>query len=1257
MTLAVVVAALAVGPSARAAAAGQELVLSPDGVPGYKQAGKGAKVARSAAGRHLPRALRKARGRGAKFTAAGRQLRLGAFPLGGKRAASRALAAAGRTGRHKRAKIGDAAFVWNHRTKRAAETTVIFRVGSGVGAVSHRSKGRRSEPAGPARAYAEALAARMDRVLNLDIWERTLDRIGADGSVAPKVALQAFAIAFGKVPGTKVPKGRRPGPVDGTLAIGMVRRVWDQLTPAQQRAINEATGLPHARAPATRARTPRDLRPFPAAQALADRYLAFYRGVIPGVPDLPIVAQRSTEPLEDGFNGADADEANAAGEWGTGAVDHCQMRVFPGVARLAGSAEFRLFIAHETFHCVVGFLYPWSTPPEWIEEGLAEWAGIKASSAPASVGSGFYRDYLTTIDSPLFGRSYDAVGFWGYVADRAGDGAVWNGVPTIIRAPSDGAFALAGAPLKETWASAAWRSGAGPAWTQSQPYALARSNPAINPVGNVTSDAELAAAAYSTTAYLIHRDGSRPLVNVRGGAGFVRIAQRGTDFGNVGFGGQWFCFGECECPPDQISSIPDHIRVSSNLTAAVTDGSAPASGAVSYHTIEEFCEEEEEEEPFRPEGPGESNGDPHMTSLDGLHYDFQAAGEFVLVRSGDIEVQARQEPFKRSKHVTMNTQVAMAVSGHRVTVSPGTGFDAPPVARIDGSVDPLPTGETRPLGDGRVSRSGRDGEVHVTWADGSYAVVRTVGFFGVSVNVALADARRGTVSGMLGGFDGNAGNDLATRGGERIPYRLSDGGDTVRLYDIPQEFKRRFTEDLYDKVGDSWRIKQSESLFDYGPGENTKTFTDRSIPKRTIDPEELKKQQRRRAERICRAQGVTEPSALEDCILDVALTGEEAFARDAAIAQDAVRVPWTRLGAGAFRSGPLSLARAVDGALHLTFVEPTGSEDRVVNVPVSPSGAEGATETITVSQGSRPGFRPNSVVAPDGGVHAEVAEYSRPSGPFEGIYEYARSPGGAWSPLGPVTTADDTGRVRPSGVYAGGTLFTTSPYIFGARVFRGAAADNPGHALETQADCSARDATLAHDAVTGAVWAAWIQSSCTARGVFVQQLDGATGQPIGAPVQPPEAAFGSDSSVPDGLAFTGWPGQPGVYLAFTPGEGDRVVMWRVGDPAPISIPPRQGRINRVQLAPEPHGGRLWIGWVEYTSDGAPSRLWLRQMSAPGALSAATFGVDPPPDATPPTSVDFSFHMAPRDGGIDAVYGYEPFRDDPGGLWHAQIADG
>ena len=41
---------------------------------------------------------------------------------------------------------------------------------------------------------------------------------------------------------------------------------------------------------------------------------------------------------------------------------------------------------------------------------------------------------------------------------------------------------------------------------------------------------------------------------------------------------------------------------------------------------------------------GYTEGDPHIRTVDGVNYDFQSAGEFVLLRDENLEIQTRQIP-------------------------------------------------------------------------------------------------------------------------------------------------------------------------------------------------------------------------------------------------------------------------------------------------------------------------------------------------------------------------------------------------------------------------------------------------------------------------------------------------------------------------------------------------------------------------------------------------------------------------------------
>jgi hypothetical protein len=75
-------------------------------------------------------------------------------------------------------------------------------------------------------------------------------------------------------------------------------------------------------------------------------------------------------------------------------------------------------------------------------------------------------------------------------------------------------------------------------------------------------------------------------------------------------------------------------------------------------------------------------GDPHMTTVDGVHYDFQSAGEFTALREDKFEVQTRQRPVPTTTVpgpseytglrvcVSIYSAVAARVGSNRVTLEP-----------------------------------------------------------------------------------------------------------------------------------------------------------------------------------------------------------------------------------------------------------------------------------------------------------------------------------------------------------------------------------------------------------------------------------------------------------------------------------------------------------------------------------------------------------------------------------------------------------
>ena len=133
-------------------------------------------------------------------------------------------------------------------------------------------------------------------------------------------------------------------------------------------------------------------------------------------------------------------------------------------------------------------------------------------------------------------------------------------------------------------------------------------------------------------------------------------------------------------------------------------------------------------------GPGASAGsygDPHQMTFSRAEYDFQAAGEFTLVKSttDDLEVQVRQEPFPGAGNIALDTATAMRVDGTVVELAANASdnlqmwVNRQPVAYAGRS---LPGGGTISVGPGGAT---------VTWPDGTAVSVFSMRTFAAAGRV------------------------------------------------------------------------------------------------------------------------------------------------------------------------------------------------------------------------------------------------------------------------------------------------------------------------------------------------------------------------------------------------------------------------------------------------------------------------------------------------------------------------------------------
>ena len=269
---------------------------------------------------------------------------------------------------------------------------------------------------------------------------------------------------------------------------------------------------------------------------------------------------------------------------------------------------------------------------------------------------------------------------------------------------------------------------------------------------------------------------------------------------------------------------------------------------------------------------GRAWGDIHVQTLDGATYEFQSAGEYVASCStaGDLEVQLRLESTGFSNYVSIATAVAVLVDTSRASVAlrrkPMLSVEGQPVTLSPGGRLDLPEG-------GRIERSKKGYEFF--WSDGSILFIEVrKGHLNAFLRPALT--RRSTLSGLFGNFNGNAMDDVATA---TAIGALGSGTDSALHAGLTELVRSLLLDD-----DNGWLVSQQTSLFEYAPGQSTRTFR-RPTPKREAGVDGLSVTWRRQARTACEKAGVTDRDLLEACIVDVGYTRDESFAETAAAVQ------------------------------------------------------------------------------------------------------------------------------------------------------------------------------------------------------------------------------------------------------------------------------------------------------------------------------------------------------------------------------------
>ncbi|MEO7125937.1 MAG: VWD domain-containing protein [Nakamurella sp.] len=360
---------------------------------------------------------------------------------------------------------------------------------------------------------------------------------------------------------------------------------------------------------------------------------------------------------------------------------------------------------------------------------------------------------------------------------------------------------------------------------------------------------------FSHEALEVPMDSSVGLVGVVPSGG--PMATR-ADSGTVTIGEgeqQWFCVksGGCICPPGESAMI-DAAPLTPPMVFAFNAQLQPTTAAVIARQWDPNTECLEQPQPARGGSAlggwpsGSANGDPHMITLNGLHYDFMTLGEYLTSQDpqGGFIVQERHQA------VGFGTAVSAVALGtgtdsaqHRVTITAAEiGSDVPITVRLDGAVTTAPSFTVGPIA---VTQS--DGELDAVWPDGSTVAAQwRDGFF---VTEVLAPSRAARVTGLLGHSASNFLTDLTMPDGTRAD---------------PANHYRAFA--------DAWLVTDQTSLFDYEPGQNTASFRKYvALPQPDAPtPQTLALCQR------TLGQGATHVE-IRDCGYDITSTGQTSYAQ------------------------------------------------------------------------------------------------------------------------------------------------------------------------------------------------------------------------------------------------------------------------------------------------------------------------------------------------------------------------------------------
>ncbi|HVF51975.1 MAG TPA: prealbumin-like fold domain-containing protein [Actinomycetota bacterium] len=384
---------------------------------------------------------------------------------------------------------------------------------------------------------------------------------------------------------------------------------------------------------------------------------------------------------------------------------------------------------------------------------------------------------------------------------------------------------------------------------------------------------------------------------------------------------------------------------------------------------------------------------------------------------------------------------------------------------------------------------------------------------------------------------------------------------------------------------------------------------------------------------------------------------------------------WDKLGPASANFEQPGLARTSDGVLHAVWVRDNASEETkrdLLHAAISPEGTIGTTETIQAGWNF---MWPTAdlVVTSDGGLRAVWAgQRSLDSAETNKQMSTATAPaaGSPWTlQTGDVTRGPGAGA---STVGAGTGPAGSGPDLFswgatqGVFVHLGTDSSTPDHDYHAPlGGCCGYDPDIAIDAVTGKAWIAWYSNASGNEGVWAQEVDTATGAPVGTAHQMPGSvtAFQGEELSSQEIQRTPIIARAGggIYVAYSAGypSQTKIRLWSIGPDGPATTAATIAKtsssgpeLSAPALATD--GGRVWVLWAKSDSSGRP-HVYARRSNAAVSTFGRTVHAATPKTGECPSLYTISANAQPS--RVDVVTSLTAGCEADIELWHTQLNPG